>query len=152
MYDHSSPPRPPYPLYPTPPPYHPLSFSLVSFFFALLSPSPPTFPLRTSFWFIISTALLFLFSLSLSSAHNLLAALRPPNLFSFSRERHHCPLGINRGFSFDVPSSRPLSYFSLFRPPADVHHTRPTTRVEINGRCLDLESSFDPWKERSSNS
>lgn len=118
MYDHSSPP-PPYPLYPP---------SL---------PSPLVFPrkflLRSSFAFATDVPFTDLFLIynihspvvsfrSLSLLHNLLAALRPPNHFFFSRERHHCPLGINCGFSFDVPSSRPLSYFSLFRPP-DVHHT-----------------------------
>lgn len=124
MYDHSSPP----PSYPPPP------FSLPTFFLALFSPSPPAFPLRTSSWFIISTALLFLFALSPT---HLLAA---PRTFSrLSRERHHCPLGINCGFSFDVRSSRPLSYFSLFRPTTDVHRSlvsKSTTENELGTRIF----------------
>lgn len=59
---------------PVPPPLfsHPLSprstsLLFLSSFFTLLSPSPPTFPLRTSPWFIIPTGLRCLSSTSLLS-------------------------------------------------------------------------------------
>lgn len=107
------------------------------------SPSvfPPKFLLRSSFAFATGvpfTDLILIYNIhspvvslrSLSPTHtspppthtHLLAALR--TFSPVSGERHHCPLGINCGFSFDVRSSRsPLSYFSLFRPTTDVHHS-----------------------------
>ena len=111
MYDHASP-----PLLSFTPAYSPL-FSLVSFFFTLLSPSPPTFPLRSSSWFIISTGLLSLFVLS--SRTYLLGArtLGPPptfSLFSFLVCTVVLSPRINRSFSFDVRSFVRLSFPFFF--------------------------------------